>query len=99
PSTEHYTLSLHSALPICRREAQPRNRRETMDEAPLPSQDSRSWNGECAQNVLDRALLRDAPSSRDAGTPRETMARLEAALDPTRDRKSTRLNSSHSQIP
>src|SRR2546430_7989773 len=73
-TTEIYTLSLHDALPICRRG--PRSREPRMV-APVPLALRASTDGRG-----DRPCPRDDHRARRAST----------------DRKSTRLNSSHSQI-
>src|SRR2546427_4290485 len=64
-TTEIYTLSLHDALPISRRDA-------------------------CRGRSSSRRPRRSSTVSATAGSPRTALG--------SRDRKSTRLNSSHSQI-
>src|SRR5688572_31038438 len=75
-TTEIYTLSLHDALPICRR---------LRGRGP-------AGGGALARPAVARRAHREGPALRR----RDDRARL---LHPHRpDRKSTRLNSSHSQI-
>src|SRR2546427_7844374 len=69
-TTEIYTLSLHDALPICRR-----------------SRPSSTSSRPCERRLAARISTRRA----DVGAATRRAARA-------RDRKSTRLNSSHSQI-
>src|SRR5690349_23027780 len=77
PTTETYTLSLHDALPIWRRAAEPRRRRAPGDRVVHP-------------------LARGAGEGEDrAVRGRQGGLYLEPA---ERDRKSTRLNSSHVEI-
>src|SRR5207253_10832106 len=98
PSAHHtlYTLSLHDALPISRGARGRRDRAEPDDRAPrrrglVPIRGRRRLDLPCAALRLDerlrpRALRRGRDAAPGAGAP----------LD--RDRKSTRLNSSHVAI-
>src|SRR2546430_12201918 len=83
-TTEIYTLSLHDALPICRDEGR-RRARQARERA-------REEAGALRARLEDQALARVGPPSvADAGA-----GEGDDAADA--DRKSTRLNSSHSQI-
>src|SRR3712207_8486720 len=84
-TTEIYTLSLHDALPISRREDSHRLLRRL----PLrPAPGARRMGGHALS-------LRARPRDR---RPRVGRGRARARLRRGRDRKSTRLNSSHANI-
>src|SRR3712207_8195638 len=76
-TTEIYTLSLHDALPICKRAGA--NRRAAVSDR------------------VDAAGPRSMPRSGGAGG-RQHCENVRAAGPACRDRKSTRLNSSHANI-
>src|SRR2546430_13678268 len=82
-TTEIYTLSLHDALPICRRHPAPL--------APVPDEQGRQG----ATRPAD-PHVRPAREVR-GGSPRLPPAGARRRGRPRLDRKSTRLNSSHSQ--
>src|SRR5688572_32724995 len=83
----HYTLSLHDALPIfalhLKRDTTARTFRFDRAELPLPAM-AQSW-----------LIARGCPEAEILLTEELGTTPADAA---TRDRKSTRLNSSHSQI-
>src|SRR5205085_10891160 len=91
PTTYFYTLSLHDALPIF---------------SVFASKSRNCYHSPSAREALRPALLRPVTddtetegSHRIHAERRGARGRLRAAQDaPGRDRKSTRLNSSHSQI-
>src|SRR5205085_12120725 len=82
-TSEIYTLSLHDALPICGRH------REHHDDCEFHSDGGkREGNGKSYQHGGRGACQRD----------RVLQRRLDSQQQQRQDRKSTRLNSSHSQI-
>src|SRR5207302_8901045 len=81
PSTLHYTLSLHDALPIL---------------APVPSLRSIQSKTTLWSTVSGRPLVPSAVKSRLKARPAWTG--MTSAAIVSRDRKSTRLNSSHVKI-
>src|SRR5438270_10575214 len=78
-TTEHYTHSLHDALPIlyARETTMSRSRNHTLN----------------INSQSDRYGIQALPARR-----RRRQPSTPSAYTPARDRKSTRLNSSHSQI-
>src|SRR3712207_8113174 len=81
PTTEIYTLSLHDALPICRRTSS--------------ASRSKPRDPITANSLSIRSMY--ASFSR-GGRPRKNGYTRSAGLPTRRDRKSTRLNSSHANI-
>src|SRR2546430_6044472 len=82
-TTEIYTLSLHDALPIC----SARRRQPHSPAAP------REGIGRLSRSHADSSVLRWPPGRR-----RSSAQTTAASQSVEVDRKSTRLNSSHSQI-
>src|SRR5688572_31303132 len=81
-TTEIYTLSLHDALPISRAE----QRFSRLSRSALTTE---SW---------DARIERAERLAAESDATRELLAFYARLLRAQRDRKSTRLNSSHSQI-
>src|SRR5205085_8822718 len=84
-STVIYTLSLHDALPIC---------------LPCFTETVLRWHEDtcvepCGKTLIQNALMPRSARRRKLPLPGRTVP---WSLQQTRDRKSTRLNSSHSQI-
>src|SRR2546427_7434745 len=102
-TTEIYTLSLHDALPICRRAGAGSGAARAGDgggaargHAPVGGRDRcESGGGMVAPGP--RGAARGGLLPRRGGTARERRA-VRVRGRPRLDRKSTRLNSSHSQI-
>src|SRR2546427_8245574 len=92
-TTEIYTLSLHDALPISLRykESPTINRGATPDTSYASAE-----NGVQLQNALDEIMR--ILSRLDEQRITEQKALIEKERNRIADRKSTRLNSSHSQI-
>src|SRR5262245_65237737 len=84
-TTDFYTPSLHDALPIWRREAR-KVAQATCNE--------RAWTRVRQFSTITRPNPMESNHGRQRTTPRQAAA-AQPELRPIRDRKSTRLNSSH----
>src|SRR2546427_6019730 len=97
-TTEIYTLSLHDALPICIAAQQSLSAAQLVNQIPQRVRDFKPSlpapvAGQSVQpsRAVSAAVL-------PVGSQRSWFVNTESPTVETRDRKSTRLNSSHSQI-